>query len=281
MAPFAADPSDAQTSPSGVQPSTHPAAETRGMDYARLERQLTHLRLTVGCLGLGLVILVVVGAARAPTTVEVLRAERLEIVEPDGTLAFVLANSARPQVATIDGVPILEGQEEERRNPSFIFFDGKGDEVGGMLFRNRVSDDGFSAVRHLSLDGFKQDQTVVLHHYQDPRGTRAGLSVSDRPERSLADGFRELGLEMPVSRADLQAAIMALPEEEAQQRLAETFGGAPRAFVGRALDQSAALVLSDGTGRPRIMLGVPYEGEPYIRILDQDGNPVMTWPAEG
>jgi hypothetical protein len=29
------------------------------------------------------------------------------------------------------------------------------------------------------------------------------------------------------------------------------------------------------------MLGVPYEGEPYIRILDEDGNPIMSWPADG
>jgi hypothetical protein len=99
-----------------------------------------------------------------PAIQQVIRAERVEIVEPDGTLAFVLANSQRPEPATIDGQVIMTGQEAERRTPSFIFFDGKGDEVGGMLFRTGPGDG--VASRHLSLDGWKQDQTVVLAHYQ-------------------------------------------------------------------------------------------------------------------
>ncbi len=247
-------------------------------EISRLRGQMRQMRLMTGLLGLALVAVVASGAIRPFATTDVLRAERLEIVEPDGTLAFVLANSAHPQAATMDGVQLLEGQEEERRMPSFTFFDGKGDEVGGMAFRNEVSENGYSAMRHLSLDGFKQDQTVVLHHYQDPRGTRAGLSISDRPEGSLAEGLRSLGIDLPASRADLEAAVMTLPEEERQARLTEIFGGAPRAFVGRALDRSSTLVLSDGQGRPRIVLGVPYEGEPFIRILDEDGNPLVNWP---
>jgi len=148
-----------------------------------------------------------------------------------------------------------------------------------VVSRRRLRHDAV-AIRHLSLDGFKQDQTVVLHHYLDPGGTRAGLSVIDRPQHSLPEGFRKLGIEMPASRADLEAAMMAMPEEERQRRLAEAFGGAPRVFIGRAHDESAALVLSDGEGRPRIMLGVPHEGEPYIRILHEDGTTVMSWPKE-
>ncbi|HMO12536.1 MAG TPA: hypothetical protein PKD64_03015 [Pirellulaceae bacterium] len=248
-------------------------------DVERLERQIVRLRVTLTCIIIIAAAVIGVGAIRPVTITDVIRTERLEIVEPDGSLAFVLANSARPQVATLDGVPILSGQEEERRNPSFVFFDGHGDEVGGMLFRNDVSADGFSATRHFSLDGFQQDQTVVLHHYQDARGTRAGLSVTERPEQSLVKGFESLGLQLPVDRSQLQEAIMALPEAERQTRLTEIFGGAPRAFVGRALDGSAALVLSDGQGRPRIMLGVPLEGDPFLRILDEDGTPIVNLPS--
>ena len=119
---------------------------------------------------------------------EVLAVERLEVVEPDGTLALVLANSQRPVAAMLDGQQIMAGQEEERRGtPSIIFFDGKGDEVGGMLFGTSENPNGFSAARHLSSDAYGQDQTVVLAHYQDPRGSTAGLTVSDRPEQSILD----------------------------------------------------------------------------------------------
>ncbi len=256
-----------------------PTAPTASSPELRhLERKLGQLRTAVVLLGIALVGVATLGVGLVRPATDVLRAERLEIVEPDGTLAFVLANSARPEAATIDGVKLMEGQEEERRSPSFTFFDGKGDEVGGMMFRNQVSDDGISAARHLSMDGFKQDQTVVLHHYQDRRGSYAGLSISDRPDHSILEGFRSLGLEPPVSRDDLNAALMALPPEEQGQRVVEAFGGAPRAFVGRTWGGDAALVLSDGQGRPRIELRVPEEGDPVLRILDVDGNPVLRWP---
>ena len=49
------------------------------------------------------------------STRAVLTVERLEIVEPNGSFAIVLANSERPTVGTIDGEVIMEGQEEERR----------------------------------------------------------------------------------------------------------------------------------------------------------------------
>jgi len=238
-----------------------------------LQRQVARLRLATGILALVLVAVVAVGAALPLTTSEVIRAERIEIVEPDGTLAFVLANSARPAVATMDGVPILAGQEEERRSPNFVFYDGKGDEVGGMLFRNEDTPEGGVAVRHLSLDGYKQDQTVVLHHYQDPRGTRAGLSVSDRPKDvSLSDAFRRLGLEMPVDRAAMEEAMMAIPEDERGPRLAELFGGANRVFVGTARSGEAVLRLSDAQGRGRIALGVADEGPAFLRLYNTDGS---------
>jgi hypothetical protein len=245
-----------------------------------LKRQMTHLRLAVGGLALLILAGVATGAVGISPTDEVIRAERLEIVEPDGSLAFVLANSARPAPATIDGELIMAGQEEERRNPSFIFFDGQGDEVGGMLFSNTTSDDGFRASRHLSLDGYKQDQTVVLHHYQDSRGSASGLSVSDRPEDlSILDALRALGLEPGASRQELQSAMMEIPEEERGARLATLFGGAQRVFVGTARSREATVLLSDGQGRPRIHLGVPDDGEPFIRILNESGETVMEWPG--
>lgn len=257
-----------------------PAHSVPSPELSRLHRQLHHLRLGVAALALVLGG-TLVAAVRGPAPVEVLRAERLEIVEPDGSLAFVLTNSALPQVATIDGVPILAGQAEERRMPHFIFFDGQGDEVGGMTFSNRTTPAGGVATRHLSLDGYKQDQTVVLHHYQDARGTAAGLSVSDRPRTTLPEALAGLGLELGTDRAALNAAIMAIPEEERGARLRELFGGANRVFVGSSRDGAATLLLSDATGRPRIHLGVPAEGAPFIRILDEDGQVLWELPRGG
>lgn len=209
---------------------------------------------------------------------DVVSVERLEIVEPDGQPAFVLSNSQRPPVATIDGDALLQGHAEERRKSNFVFFDGHGDEVGGMLFGNEETEDGFSATRHLSLDGYEQDQTVRLFHSQNPEGATSGLSVTDRPEDlSLEESFAALGLELPVDRADARKAMAEIPEEARADSVRELFG-VSRVFLGSDGSDRAELILRDGEGRPRVVLAAPEDGEPSLRLLDEDGNIVARLP---
>lgn len=149
-----------------------------------------------------------------------------------------------------------------------------------MLFRNEETEEGFSAVRHLSLDGYKQDQTVVLHHYQDPGGASSGLRVTDRPrDRTILEAMAELGLEPGHAREELNEAIEAIPEEEREERLRELFG-ARRLYLGSSRDDQATITLRDGREQPRIILGVPEEGEPFIRILDEEGETVLELPGD-
>lgn len=257
-----------------MTPSDDPAS------YAELSRQVSRLKTGLATLTAGVAGALVWLALRTPALPPVVAVERLEVVEADGSLAFVLANSQRPVAATMDGQVLMTGQEEERRGvPSFVFFDGKGDEVGGMLLGVRETPDGYSAVRHLSLDGYEQDQTIVLSHNQDPDGSSAGLSVSDRPrEVSMGDALEALGLQLGATRDELQAAVLALPEETRASRLRELFG-VPRLFLGSARDRTATLTLRDGYGRPRLILEVPDSGEAAIRILDEDGELVGRLPA--
>jgi hypothetical protein len=212
-----------------------------------------------------------------PPIQQVIRVERLEIVEPDGTLSLVLANSQRPAVATLDGKPIMANQAAERRYPTMIFFDGQGDEVGGMLFQTGGTPDAPNASRQLTLDGWKQDQTVVLLHHQNQRGSQSGLSVSDRPKRHMFDNMADLGLQPGAARSQFEAALMALPEETRQQRMGELFG-VTRLFVGSNWNDVAVLQLNDGRGRPRMIIGVPADGAPFIRMLDENGRVTMELP---
>lgn len=192
---------------------------------------------------------------------------------------MVLANSQRPPAATVDGQVLLEGQDEERRGtPSMIFFDGKGDEVGGMTFGVRETANGYNAIRHLSLDAHNQDQTVVLMHYQSPEGSTSGLRIVDRPDISMLDVFAQFGLSAPVSREQMQAALAALPEGEREVRLRE-LGGANRAFLGSNPGGEATLTLRDGAGRPRIVIEAPRDGEASIRILDEEGTTLLRLPT--
>ena len=218
-------------------------------------------------------------AVTAPSAPDVVRVERLEVVEPDGSLSMVLANSQRPAVATLNRQVLMAGQEEERLGtPSITFFDGKGTEVGGLALGVREQSGSYRAMRHLSLDAHNQDQAVVLMHYQDPGGSTSGLSITDRPDHSLVDAFAELGVSAGASREQLQAALESLPEEGREARLQELFG-TPRAFLGSARGE-ASLELRDGDGRPRIVIEVPDDGEPAIRILGEDGAILLRLPGE-
>ncbi len=246
-------------------------------DTDRLRRQVALLWAAVAVLALALSG-AVIRIATTTYSPDVLTVERLEVVEPDGSLAMVLANSQRPAVATVDGHVLMEGQDEERRGtPSIIFFDGKGDEVGGMLFGVRETPGGYFAVRHLSLDANDQDQTVVLAHYQDPEGSTSGLTITDRPAHSLLDSLARLGLSAGASREQLHAAIEQLPEDGREARLRELFGTG-RAFLGSTRGGEAHLTLRDGEGRLRIVIEAPREGEPSIRILDAAGAVVLRLP---
>jgi hypothetical protein len=254
--------------------------ETHSVDsrLGLLQRQLKYQRVAMLALAVVWLITITWLVVRTPRLPAVLSVERLEILEPDGKPALVLANSQRPIAATIDGQAIMAGQEEERRGiPSIIFFDGKGDEVGGMLFGVRESSNGYSVTRHLSLDGYKQDQTVVLSHYQDPRGSTSGVTISDRPERSQLDTFRQLGLQPGASREQLTRAIQAIPEDQRASRRRELFG-TTRAFFGSVRSGEARLELRDGQGRVRIVLDAPETGEPSIRILDDKGQVALRLP---
>jgi hypothetical protein len=243
-----------------------------------LQQQVKYQRFAIVALAVFWLITMPWMVMRAPRFPAVLSAERLEIREPDGKPALVLANSQRPIASTMDGQAIMAGQEEERRGtPSIIFFDGKGDEVGGMLFGVRQTSDGYSAMRHLSLDGYKQDQTVVLSHYQDPRGSTSGLTISDRPDGSFLDSFRQIGLQPGASREQLTKAIQAIPQDQRASRTRELFG-TTRAFFGSKRSGEARLELRDGQGRLRIVLDAPEAGDPSIQILDDTGRVALRLP---
>jgi len=86
----------------------------------------------------------------------------------------------------------------------------------------------FSATRHLSLDGYEQDQTVVLAHYQDENAASAGLRISDRPlDLSMLEAFAELGWEPGPSREELQAALASLPDGRAPEEYPATLPTSP------------------------------------------------------
>lgn len=250
----------------------------RQSDERATERRLT--RLTAAVIGLALLWAGTFAwiALRGPTVPSVLSVERLEVREPDGELAFVLAGSAHPTAAIMDGEVIMADQTEERRHPQFVYFDGRGDEVGGLALRTVDGPEGTRVARYLALDGHDHQEAITLGHTEGPNGSETRLRVIDHPPgATLLGAIRRLGLEPGFARAELQEAMGAL-SPDALERFRRELVGSTRVTLGSDRDATAALTLHDGRGLPRVVIEAPAEGEPSLRFLDTAGQTVLRLP---
>lgn len=110
---------------------------------------------------------------------KVINAERINIRERNGTVKAALSNSAG-------------FNEFERANPGGVTFSGlmfyneEGDEEGGLVYSGKAIPGGQDADVTLTMDQYRQDQNVYLHHeeHKDAQSLRIedGLSINARPD---------------------------------------------------------------------------------------------------
>jgi len=234
---------------------------------SQLRRDIRRLKIwSVGStclLVLGAVTVFTQGQAGG-TRFQEISVERINIIEQDGRVKLVLANGARQADAVIDGRVIVPGRT---RPAGLMFFNDEGDEVGGLIFSGRTQDGQPRATGSLTFDQWKQDQTVALQYVDQNGQRRAGLSVIDRPNTSLAvfAGMAEkrLALSTDAERAVFDREVAALRAQNA-----------PRLFAGKDTGGNATVVLSDPQGRQRLVMTVDPAGRPSIRFLDESGRTV-------
>ena len=181
--------------------------------------------------------------------------ERINLVEPDGTLRMVISNEKR-----LPGI-IRHGRERahsERKAAGMLFYNNEGTEAGGLIFGGRREANGtISQGLNLTFDQYDQDQTVQLTH-QDNGGKRvSGLVLADRPDTPIP--------------YDL-VALPQGPERDRALAEAERKGlfGRQRLVIAKNADRSF-ISLRDANGRPRLTLRVTASGEAAIEFLDAEG----------
>jgi hypothetical protein len=189
--------------------------------------------------------------------------ERLNVIEPDGQLVLVLANTERLPDPLIAGRTVETG----RTGPGMIFFDGKGWEVGGLTYSTRETEEGYRASGHLSFDQFRNDQVVYLNYADDGTNKAAGLYVVDRAREPHIDELLRLRDRMEGASEEERQAIQAQLAGSAAQRI----------FVG-SRDDTAMVSLRDRSGRDRIRMFVDAEGPARLEFLDTEGNVVQSFP---
>lgn len=204
----------------------------------------------------------------APQKFDEITVQRLNVVDANGTLRFVLSNKDRMHPGVMDGVTI----NRPRPVAGMLFFNDEGDEVGGLTFTG-TDDNGRRANAGLMFDQLKQDQTVGIS-YSESNGQRsAGLQVWDRSEQPLSDLIRGLNAANALpAGAERDAAVQAVR--------AKAPPGPRRVFVGKNSDKSAQVSLADGAGKPRLVLKVDPDGTASIDFLDADGKTVQRIPSK-
>ena len=194
-------------------------------------------------------------------SLEELDVQRINLVEPDGTLRMVISDKAR-----FPGF-IVKGKDHPHPRPQagMLFYNDEGTENGGLVFGGHKDKDGkiVDSGGSLTFDKYEQDQLVQLLGVHDSSGHQAGLIVSDRPDRPALQDLQEF------------AKIDAMPAAERDKLMRErgenAYYGATRITVGRGDDGAAKISLRDAKGNARIVMSVAADGASSLRFLDADG----------
>jgi hypothetical protein len=235
-----------------------------------LRRRVRALQAYAAGASLALVVVVSAGFAQSAGTqrIDELTVQRLNVVDANGTLRVVLSNKDRMHPGVIDGKTI----NRPRPQAGLLFFNDVGDEAGGLLFTGQEANGQGRAIATLTLDQWKQDQTIGLM-YDEDRGQRsAGLSVWDR---SATQRLSELidatnaasAIEDPAARKAALAAAAARAEP-----------GHNRVFVGKDRNRASLVTLADANGKARLVMKVQADGAASIEFLDADGKVVDRLP---
>lgn len=231
-----------------------------------LERQVHILKiyaavLTIIILGLaGLIITLL----NRPISFKEITAERINIVEKDGTLRMAISNHERQDPGAFNHKKI----PKRDRPAGIIFFNDDGDECGGLIFSGDKQGSGMT----YSVDQYKNDQIMQLDYSQEsanPSNIRAyGLKLWDRDDRypityrmDYVDSLKKLN-----DTAAYNHGISELRAEGAFSR--------ERLFIGRTRDGQYGLFLRDTAGRPRLKIYIDNQNHPIIESLDENGKPI-------
>ncbi len=193
---------------------------------------------------------------RQRTAFDTIDVQRINVVEPNGTLRMVISNTARFPGAIIKG----RQYPFSRHTAGILFYNNEGTENGGLIFGGRKHADGtVSSYGHLSFDRYEQDQAFSLDAIQSKTGNTTGIAFIDRPKWPITD-------------------LLKRPQKQWRQFLATHPRAAPRLTMQRAADGSVSLAVRDRQGHTRILIKVGSHGSPVIQLLDASGKVITQLP---
>ncbi|MGX5817664.1 hypothetical protein ACWKWU_05680 [Chitinophaga lutea] len=227
-----------------------------------MQRQIRRLQLLAAIL---LLLIAAVGilafARRHDDILPTLRAEKIEVVEKDGTVKLSLFSKKHLPPAVFNGVPLPRTGGGES---GLMFYNEEGEECGGLIYGGARRDGQPYTSQSLTFDKYQQDQVVQLIHDQSSGGDMKGLIVSDRPDVSIEHTFHTLD--------SIKKNIPGKPAQDAviSTLAAEGLLGHRRLFVGQN-KKTTGLFIHDEQGVKRIEIAIDDHDQPQIIVYGKDG----------
>jgi hypothetical protein len=205
-------------------------------------------------------ILAIAAFAQTRQKFDELTVERLNVVEKNGQLIAVIANTDRMPDPIIDRKPF-----KTERVPGMIFYNGLSDECGGLIFGAVKGGDKYGAYGGFTFDQYRQSQAIGLIYNDHTGSPEVGLRVWDRWETFDDDLMRRReAVERMPDGADKEAAGKSLRETEPSPT---------RSFVSKDKEREAKVTLYDAKGNARINMVADAAGLPRLDL--------SRWEREG
>lgn len=150
----------------------------------------------------GMLFVQAVTTARSQRFTEI-TVERINLIEPDGTVRLVIANSAQSPRLMHRGEAF--GPPPGGR-PGLIFYNDEGTEADGLTFSGRTENGRTMAVGSLTFDQYERNQTIALQTVEAGGARRAGLSIADYPGPPTIDVMRKWDSIQALPEGDVRAA---------------------------------------------------------------------------
>lgn len=196
-----------------------------------------------------------------------IRAHRIDLVEPDGTVRLILSNRADYPGSFYHGKEIARPDRND--SAGLLFINDEGTEDGGLIFGGKLQDGKPTSFSHLSFDQYDQDQTVALESFFTDGKRYSGLALNDMPDFALTPAVMdEVERVKAMPHGPARAAAWA-----ALQKKYKSFG-TQRASLARDSDGSVGLTLRDDEGHARLRLTVDQTGTPSFDMLDAQGHTI-------
>ncbi|GAB2618151.1 hypothetical protein [Belliella aquatica] len=204
--------------------------------------------------------------------------QRINIVEPDGTVKMVITNVDKfPNGDTkINDRPT---NADRKKRSGMLFFNEDGIECGGFIYDGALTENGHSSGLSLTFDQYDGDQVMQLlttdSKSGDKRRVSSNLVFMDRPAKESQQKTKEIMEELQALRKTDPAAARAKMQEYQEQEL---IGGAPRVMLGKSGSQNNGLFLFDDQGMPRAMFYVDQANQAKLDFFNEKGEVLYSFP---